>query len=429
MDLTNHPCFNDKVRHTFGRIHLPVAPRCNIQCKFCNRKFDCVNESRPGVTSGVLSPYQAMVYLDEVLKQKKSISVVGIAGPGDPFANPNETIETLKGVRKKYPEMLLCIATNGLNIMPYIDQLAQINVSHVTVTINAVVPEIASKIYSWVRYGKRVYQADKGVKLLLENQIKAVKGLKDGGITVKVNSIIIPGINDEHIPEIAEKMADMNVDILNCIPYYPNSGAEFEYLKEPSKEMIDRVRKEAGKYIRQMHHCTRCRADAVGLLNEAPNPELMNMLQACEKIPLDSEDFRSFKNFGSLNRPYIAVASMEGVLVNQHLGEAYQLFIYGKKNGGAALIDTRKTPEPGSGIQRWNNLSEIISDCNTLLVSGIGSNPRKVLTEKGIRIFEMEGIIEDAVNGIFEGTNISHLIKRKRQACGTGCTGTGGGCG
>jgi len=31
MNISNHPCFNDKVRHTFGRVHLPVAPRCNIQ--------------------------------------------------------------------------------------------------------------------------------------------------------------------------------------------------------------------------------------------------------------------------------------------------------------------------------------------------------------------------------------------------------------
>ncbi|HSQ85889.1 MAG TPA: nitrogen fixation protein NifB, partial [Desulfobacterales bacterium] len=68
-----------------------MAPRCNIQCKFCNRQFDCVNESRPGVTSAVLSPAQAMVYLEEVLRQKPNIRVVGIAGPGDPFANAPQT--------------------------------------------------------------------------------------------------------------------------------------------------------------------------------------------------------------------------------------------------------------------------------------------------------------------------------------------------
>ena len=80
MNIENHPCFNPGACKSFGRVHLPVAPRCNIQCKFCNRKFDCVNETRPGVTSAVLSPGQAMVYLEAVFAQKRNIAVVGIAG-------------------------------------------------------------------------------------------------------------------------------------------------------------------------------------------------------------------------------------------------------------------------------------------------------------------------------------------------------------
>ncbi len=147
MDLTNHPCFNAKVRGKFGRVHLPVAPRCNIQCNYCDRKYDCVNESRPGVTSAVLTPHQAMTYLDFVFEKTKNISVVGIAGPGDPFANPKETMETLRLVRKKYPEIMLCLATNGLGLEPYIDELAQLGVSHVTVTLNAIDHDIGAKIY------------------------------------------------------------------------------------------------------------------------------------------------------------------------------------------------------------------------------------------------------------------------------------------
>jgi nitrogen fixation protein NifB len=42
LNIKNHPCFNDSSRHTFGRLHLPVAPKCNIQCNYCSRKFDSV---------------------------------------------------------------------------------------------------------------------------------------------------------------------------------------------------------------------------------------------------------------------------------------------------------------------------------------------------------------------------------------------------
>jgi len=424
MDFENHPCFNAKAHKKFGRVHLPVAPRCNIQCKFCNRKFDCVNESRPGVTSGILTPFQAMIYLEEVFKQKKNISVVGIAGPGDPFANPEETMETLRRVRETYPDMMLCVATNGLNIAPYLDELAKLKVSHITITINAIDPAIGAKIYSWVRYGKRVLQAEKGAQILLEKQMEAVKGLKERGITVKVNSIIIPGINDEHIESVAAKMGEMGVDILNCVPYYPNEGSAFGHMAEPSKELVDFVREKAGKYILQMRHCTRCRADAVGLLGEVPDKSLMDKLQACEQI---REEQPAKKYNGT--RSKVAVASMEGVLVNQHLGEASKLLIYGKKDGMISLLEARDTPAAGGGFQRWTQLADLLGDCGTLLVSGIGENPKRTLTASGIDIMEIEGVIDEAVRAVIEGQSLKHLIKREMRACGAGCSGTGMGCG
>jgi hypothetical protein len=43
-----HPCYSRNGHHRFARMHLPVAPACNLQCNYCNRKFDCSNESRPG---------------------------------------------------------------------------------------------------------------------------------------------------------------------------------------------------------------------------------------------------------------------------------------------------------------------------------------------------------------------------------------------
>ena len=89
-------------------------------CNFCNRKFDCVNESRPGVTSSLLSPHQALTYVDKTFDKRDDITVVGIAGPGDPFANADETMETLRLVREKYPDVLLCTSSNGLGIGPYI---------------------------------------------------------------------------------------------------------------------------------------------------------------------------------------------------------------------------------------------------------------------------------------------------------------------
>jgi len=68
MDIkSTHPCFSKEAHHKFGRIHLPVAPACNIQCRYCIREYDCANESRPGITSRVLKPHEALERVEAVL--------------------------------------------------------------------------------------------------------------------------------------------------------------------------------------------------------------------------------------------------------------------------------------------------------------------------------------------------------------------------
>ena len=424
MNLDNHPCFNPDACQSHGRVHLPVAPRCNIQCKFCNRQFDCVNETRPGVTSAVLSPAQAMVYLEEVFGRQGNIAVVGIAGPGDPFANPRETLETLARVRARFPEVILCVATNGLNLPPYLDDLERFKVSHVTVTVNAVDPAIGAQIYSWMRVGKKVVRAGEGAALLLARQLEAIEGLKARGIMVKVNSIILPGINEDHIPEVARRMAEHGVDLFNAMPYYPNAGSEFEYLAEPDKQKVRAIRDQAAEHVKQMRHCTRCRADAVGLLGDTPDAELQATLNACQRLEVTKP------RAGRVSpRPCVAVASMEGVLVNQHLGEAEKLLVYGEKEGRIQLLEARTTPARGGGMQRWETLAVQLTDCRTLLVSGVGDNPRKVLGAAGVEVLEIEGLIDEAVRALFAGESLNHMAKRTLTACGAACGGSATGCG
>jgi nitrogen fixation protein NifB len=421
LKIANHPCFNDASRHKFGRIHLPIAPKCNIQCNYCNRKFDCMNENRPGVTSKILSPLQAMHYLDQAMILSPNIAVVGIAGPGDPFANPDETMETLRLVRAKYPEMLLCVATNGLDLLPYIDALAELQVSHVTITINAIDPVIGSEIYAWVRYNKKMYRDLDAAKLLIDRQLEALKKLKEAGVTAKVNSIIIPGINDTHVIEVARKVAELGADILNCMPYYSTTETVFENIAEPALEMVSEIQKATSEYLPQMKHCARCRADAVGIIGEINSEEMMQKLAEAAALPKNPAEAR----------PYIAVSSMEGVLINQHLGEAERFLIYSMDNTGACiLVDSRTAPPAGGGRERWEALADTLNDCRTLLVNGAGDSPKKVMTAKGIEVLVLEGVIEEAVNGIFNGQDLKHLMKSSQiHACGSSCSGTGGGCG
>ncbi len=330
-----HPCFNVEAKHTYARVHLPIAPDCNIKCNYCNRRNDCINESRPGVSSAILTPQQAVDYLEKIVAEVPNISVVGVAGPGDPFAKPELTIKTLDLVREKFPHLLLCLASNGLNVLPYVQELKRLNLSHMSITINAVDPEIGAKIYSWIRDGKVIYRGRQAAEILLDRQLATVKALKEAGIIVKINTVTIPGINDHHVIEVSKKMAELGVDIQNCMVIFPNEGTPFENIKEPSPEEIGAIRKKAEEHLPQMRHCTRCRADAVGLLGKDMSPERTNELMRQATTAGPSLD----------GRPYVAVATLEGMLVNQHLGEAYKFQIWGKEDNNFFLFEERDAPE------------------------------------------------------------------------------------
>ncbi len=416
IDLTRHPCFSETCSRQYGRIHLPVAPRCNVQCNFCNRKYDCINESRPGVSSGVLSPGQAMGYLGEALKAAPNITVVGIAGPGDPFANRVETMETLRRVRRDYPEMLLCVASNGLDVEPNVDELAQLQVSHVTLTISAIDPAIAGDIYTWVRYNKRIYRGEGAGRVMIDRQIGALRKLIAAGIIVKVNTIVIPGVNDHHVLDVARFLKGEGVHRMNCMGMCHVPDTPFEAVIPPSDEEIRDLQNQTAEFLPQMTHCRRCRADAAGLLGEGISQQMQQTLSRYANGPVEPDQ----------RRPYVAVASLEGMLINQHLGEAKELSIFAPAGDGFRLIERRRAPAPGGGEKRWTQLGAALGDCRALLCSSAGRTPIETLSATGLKVLMTEGLISQALTDIY--ADRAPAVSLCSKPCGSGCSGDGTGC-
>jgi nitrogen fixation protein NifB len=266
-----HPCFTEEAHQKFSRAHLPVAPGCNIQCRYCVRKFDCANESRPGITSRVLTPDEALDRTRALIERSERLSVVGIAGPGDPLVNA-PTYVVLRQVHWEFPDLTLCISTNGLLLPDRLEQLIASGVRSLTVTINAVTPQTAENIYSWIIYQGRRYTGIEAAELLLVNQWKGLEKAIGAGLIVKVNTVFIPGVNDEEIPLIAERAGKLGADIMNIMPLIPQ--AEFGNLERPSHKDIYLMRERCRPFIRQMTHCKQCRADACGILGEDKDMDL-----------------------------------------------------------------------------------------------------------------------------------------------------------
>jgi nitrogen fixation protein NifB len=266
-EIQGHPCFGGNHQKN-GRIHLAVAPRCNIQCGYCTRRHDCVNESRPGVTSRIQTPLEALETVRAVMASQTLgpvIRVVGIAGPGDPLAN-EETFETFRLIGAQFPRLIKCLSTNGLLLPEKIASLQEIGLQSLTVTVNALDPEIGGKVYSHIQYHGKRYHGPEAAGILSANQLEGISRAVDCGMTVKVNTVLIPGVNDTQIPLIAEKVKDLGAFVMNVMPLIPQ--AKFAGTAPPTPEHLESVRNANERVIGQFRHCRQCRADAIGLIGQ-----------------------------------------------------------------------------------------------------------------------------------------------------------------
>ncbi len=258
-DIKEHPCFGP-CKLNKGRIHLPVAPGCNIECRFCDRKIN-EDEQRPGVTSTVLEPEEAAHFIDLALEKCPEITVVGIAGPGDTLAT-DRALKTFRLIKDKYPKLIKCMSTNGLLLDEKADEVIEL-IDTLTVTVNAVDPEIEAKINNRIAYHGKIYTGTEAAEILIKNQLSGIRKVSKAGTLVKVNTVLVPGINDKHIEDVAATVKTAGASIYNIIPLIPKH--EMKDLTAPTCEELYKARSDAEIYINVFRHCQHCRADACGV--------------------------------------------------------------------------------------------------------------------------------------------------------------------
>jgi nitrogen fixation protein NifB len=219
-------------------------------------------ENRPGVTSKVITPEESIEVLEKALKICPEITVAGIAGPGDTLAS-DAALQTFRKVGEKFPNLIKCMSTNGLLLYEKADEIIEVGVDTLTVTVNAVEPEIEAKLNKYIIYHGVRYDGVKAAEILIENQLKGIQKVSDAGVTVKVNTVLVPAINGNHIETIAKTVKEAGASIYNIIPLIPQ--AELSDQENPTCQQIDEARTRASKYIDVFRHCQHCRADAVGV--------------------------------------------------------------------------------------------------------------------------------------------------------------------
>ena len=412
--VKNHPCYSEEAHHHYARMHVAVAPACNIQCNYCNRKYDCANESRPGVVSEKLTPEQAAKKVLAVASTIPQMTVLGIAGPGDPLANPDKTFKTFELVAKTAPDIKLCVSTNGLALPEHVDRLTEYNIDHVTITINMIDPEVGQHIYPWIFWRNKRWKGIDAARILSEHQLRGLEMLTERGILCKVNSVMIPGINDEHMVEVNKAVKSRGAFLHNIMPLIsaPEHGTVFGLngQRGPTAQELKALQDKCEGEMNMMRHCRQCRADAVGLLGEDRSAEFTTEKIEQLEVHYDLEGRKAYQEAVEVERKakikarqaemedmigefsdikmLVAVATKGSGRINEHFGHAHEFQIYELSTAGAKFVGHRRVDMYcQGGFGEEDTLATVIraiNDCHAVFVAKIGGCPKADLKAAGI---------------------------------------------
>jgi nitrogen fixation protein NifB len=277
---------------------------------------------------------------------------------------------------------------------------------------------------------------------LIEQQQKGLQMLTDRGILVKVNSVMIPGVNDGHLEEVSKVVKEKGAFLHNVMPLIAEAehGTFYGVMGQrgPTHEELQVLQDKCAGDMNMMRHCRQCRADAVGLLGEDRGEEFtMDKVdemhidyeaamakraeyQSAALATLEAQRNQTGESFIALSsvgvkqketRPVLmAVATSGGGVINQHFGHAREFLVYEASPTDVRFIGHRRVElyceggdTCGDGESVLGKTIRTLQGCEAVLCSKIGYEPWEQLEQAGIAPngeHAMEAI-EEAVAAVY----------------------------
>ncbi len=199
-------------------VRLAVTDRCNLRCFYC-----MPHEGIEFLPKQHLLSYEEMLRM-LLIMASEGISKVRITG-GEPFVRKDLmpflwNISNIKGIDK------LHITTNGVLTAPYIEELKQMGIAGINLSLDSLNRE---RFHEMTRRDE------------LPNVIKTLEACVKHGIPLKINAVLMAGKNDDDIFELLElgKSNDISVRFIEEMPFN-GDGLKLDYFLSYTK-IIEKI--------------------------------------------------------------------------------------------------------------------------------------------------------------------------------------------
>lgn len=212
------------IRDDYGRpttnLRISITQRCNLRCPYCHREGQ--------------TPSSTEMSADEILKITRIALALGISGikltGGEPLLR-SDIFEIVKGIAELRGLRDLSITTNGTLLSSRAKDLHENGLPRVNVNI----PTLNSRTYRELT-GGNLKKALDGVGAAVES----------GLYPVKLNMLVLRGINDEEIPKMISfaKHSGTILQIIELEPVNVNPSYYSRY-HQPLNSVEEELQKQA----------------------------------------------------------------------------------------------------------------------------------------------------------------------------------------
>jgi len=209
-----------------GRQHdylrISISERCNLRCQYCMPE--------EGVD---LKPSNQLLSADEIVRiagifVSEGVNKIRLTG-GEPLVR-RDVLEIVSRLANLPGLKTVAMTTNGVTLSRKLPDLRLAGLTHLNISLDTLVPEKFEFISRRPKAGH--------AKVLRAIQTS----LEMGYSPVKVNCVVMRGLNEDEIVNFVELTRDRNIDV-RFIEYMPFDGNRWNTKKMvPYKEMLDIIK-------------------------------------------------------------------------------------------------------------------------------------------------------------------------------------------
>ncbi len=184
------------LRDRFGRriryLRLSVTDRCNLRCEYCAPASGAPHAPSPDILLD-----------DEIVEilatmARHGLEKVRFTG-GEPLVRPG-FCDLVRRVRAAVPGLReLCLSTNGILLAERAEELVEAGIDHFNVSVDTLDPERFRR----VTRGGDLARVRRGIERLLALGVRSVK----------VNAVLMRGVNDGEIPDFARLTLELPISV------------------------------------------------------------------------------------------------------------------------------------------------------------------------------------------------------------------------